>query len=145
MDCTFRQLTPADADLALAMNDTFREGFFTLDSVSAFLADERNWLFAAIRDDSIVGFACGYELLHHAGNRMLYIHEIGIAEAFQRQGIGTALIAALKAACRDRGITRFFLFTAQNNIAANALYRKTGGETGWDSHGHDTAYFFPIR
>ena len=126
------------------MNATFREGFFTADSAAAFLADDRNWLFAAVSHDSVIGFACGYELLHHAGKRMLYLHEIGVAEAFQRQGVGTALIHALKKACRERGIDRFFLFTAQSNAAANALYRKTGGSTGWESHGRDTAYFFDL-
>jgi len=144
MDCIFRKLTPDDIDLALAMNSAFREGFFTRNSASAFLSDDRSWLFAAIHNGAIIGFACGYELLHHAGIRMLYIHEIGIAEAFQHQGVGTALINALKNACRERGISRFFLFTAQNNTAANALYRKTGGETSWESHGSDTAYFFSV-
>ena len=73
---------------------------------------------------------------------MLYIHEVGVAEDRQRQGVGTALITALKDACRSLGICRFFLFTAQSNAGANALYRKCGGETGWESHGNDTAYFF---
>ena len=144
MNCTFRKLTSDDIHLALAMNATFREGFFTADSAAAFLSDERNWLFAALQDDSIIGFACGYELLHHSGIRMLYIHEIGISEAFQRQGVGTALIATLKDACHAHGISRFFLFTSQNNAAANALYRKTGGSTSRDSHGNDTAYLFSI-
>ena len=144
MDFIFRKLTPDDIELALAKNTVFREGFFTADSAAAFLADDRNWLFAAICDNAVIGFACGYELLHHAGLRMLYIHEIGVAEAFQRQGVGTALINALKDSCREGGISRFFLFTAQSNTAANALYRKAGGETSWDSHGHDTAYFFPV-
>lgn len=144
MDCIFRKLTPDDIELALAMNTGFREGFFTANSAAAFLTDDQNWLFAAICNGAIIGFACGYELLHHAGFRMLYIHEIGVAEAFQRQGVGTALIHALKDSCRERGISRFFLFTAQSSTAANALYRKAGGETGWDSHGHDTVYFFQL-
>lgn len=144
MNCTFRKLTHDDIDLALAMNATFREGFLTADGASAFLRDERNWLFAALCNNAVIGFAYGYELPRLDGGKMLYIHEIGVAEPFQRQGVGTAIIAALKTACLENGIRRFFLFTAQSNAGANALYRKTGGETGWESHGDDTAYFFNI-
>lgn len=144
MDYTFRKLTSDDFSLALAMNAMFREGFFTPDGAAAFLRDDRNWLFAALRDNAVIGFAYGYELLRPDSSKMLYIHEVGIAEPFQRQGVGTALIAALKMACREHGIRRFFLFTAKSNAGANALYRKADGETGWESHGDDTAYFFNL-
>ena len=143
MSMTLRKLTIDDCALALAMKRTFREGFFpSAQAAASFLQDERNCLFAAIDDGGIVAFAYGYELLRPDSRTMLYIHEFGVAAHRQRQGVGTALITALKKACAARGICRFFLFTAQSNTAANALYRKCGGETGWESHGNDTAYHF---
>ena len=142
MNITFRKLTSNDKTIALAMNATFREGFFTCAGAENFLSDERNWLFAGILDNHVIAFAYGYELPRPDGRTMLYVHEIAVADAHQRRGIGTALLQALRAACAARGICRFFLFTPQANAAANALYRKCGGETGWESHGDDTAYYF---
>lgn len=142
----YRQLTPADLPMVLEMNKTFREGFVVKENAAAFLADSRNWIFAAVEADQIIAFAYGYELprLNNIGN-MLYIHEVGVAEPFQRRGIGTAMLAALREACREKGICRYFLFTDQKNIAANALYRKVGGEVSYDSHGQDTCYFFQTQ
>lgn len=142
MDITFRKLTAKDKTIALAMNTTFREGFFTCAGADHFLDDDRNWLFAGLLDGEVIAFALGYELPRPDGRTMLYVHEVGVADAHRRRGIGTALLQALKSACISRGICRFFLFTPQRNAAANALYRKCGGETGWESHGNDTAYYF---
>lgn len=144
MNITFRKLTCRDISLALGMNETFRPGFLSPEGASKFLGDEHNWLFAAIHESTVIGFAYGYQLQRLDGAEMLYIHEVGIANDFQGQGIGTALMNALKATCTRHGIIRFFLFTDQKNAGANALYQKCGGETGYDSHGNDTAYYFPI-
>ena len=141
----FRQLVPADQPMVLEMNASFREGLVTPENAAAFLADPRNWLFAAVEEGMVIGFAYGYELprLNGIGN-MLYIHEVAVAEPFQRRGIGTAMMTALRQVCQGKGICRYFLFTDQANVAANALYRKLGGEVSYDSHGRDTCYFFQI-
>jgi ribosomal protein S18 acetylase RimI-like enzyme len=58
---------------------------------------------------------------------MMYLHEIDVLPSYQRQGIGTALIEELKRICRTEGITKMWLGTSESNIAAMALYQKTGG------------------
>lgn len=142
MNCTFRRLTVADLSAVLEMNHTFRDGFITAEGATAFLSDDRNWLWAGITEERIIAFAYGYALDRLDGRRMLYLHEVGVADPHQRQGIGKMMLEALKDACRVLGFHRIFLITSQDNTAANALYRKCGGEVSCDSAGHDVTYMF---
>ena len=77
--CDFRKLTINDLDMVLRMNQNFREGFIDEDSVRRFLSDTRNWIYAAVLEGKVIGFAYGYELnrLDRKQN-MLYIHEVQI-------------------------------------------------------------------
>lgn len=146
MQCVFRRLGEADISLVMAMNRDFREGFACEESARAFLKNPRNWVFAAILDGAVIGFADGYELERLDGQaRMLYIHEIGVTERHQRQGVGFAMMRALKEACRAAGIGKYYLWTCQNNVGANALYRKLGGEVCHESQGEDVIYFFRTK
>ena len=76
---------------------------------------------------------------------MLYLHEVGVAQRYQRQGIGMQMVCALQNICAKSNIGKIFLFTDSRNAPANALYRKLGGEVSPSSGGNDTAYFFPIQ
>ena len=142
MNCTFRRMTANDLAAVLEMNHTFRPDFITEAVACAFLTDHRNWLWAGITEERIIAFAYGYALDRLDGRRMLYLHEVGVAEAYHRQGIGTAMLQALKDECRKQGFHRIFLITHQYNTAANSLYRKCGGEVSCDSGGNDTTYMF---
>lgn len=96
VDIEYRRLTPSDIPLALGMNADFRAGLVDRAVVEKFLNDERNWLFAAIHADNVVGFAYGYRMARMDGAAdMLYIHEVGVADAVQRRGVGTAMMRAL--------------------------------------------------
>lgn len=145
MEITCRRLTEDDLDLILSMNHTFRKGFAEPAAARAFLQNPSNWFWAAIRGKTVVGFAYGYVQQRLGISRpVLYLNEVGVAEAMQRQGIGFAMMAALKAACLAAGIGKYFLYCSQNNAGANALYRKLGGEIGVESGGSDRVYYFPL-
>ena len=141
----YRKLSSDDLPMALAMNRDFREGFAEKSSLRAFLSSQDCWLFAAILENRIVGFAYGYALQRlNTDRKMLYIHEVGVLDAFQRHGIGTRLMEKLREACETEHICKMFLICYQNNDGANALYRKAGGETMVESKGKDTVYWFQI-
>lgn len=142
MNCTFRRLSTTDLPAVLEMNRTFRPDFISQAGAAAFLADDRNWLWAGMMDHHIIAFAYGYALDRLDGRRMLYLHEVGVADAYQRQHIGTEMLHALKRKCQMLCFHRIFLITDQSNVAANALYRKCGGKVSWDSGGNDTVYMF---
>ena len=141
----YRRLSSDDLPLALAMNRDFREGFAEKGSLRAFLSSPDCWLFAAVLENRIVGFAYGYALQRlNTGRKMLYIHEVGVLDDYQRQGIGTQMLTKLKEACAAEGFCKIFLTCYQNNFGANALYRKAGGKPCEESQGNDTVYWFPI-
>ena len=131
--------------MALEMNRDFREGFSEENSLRSFLNDPDCWLFAAVEGQRIVGFAYGYALQRmNTERKMLYIHEVGVLDAYQRQGIGTRLLEALKKACAEKGFCKMCLTCYQSNEAANALYRKAGGKLCAESQGQDTVYWFQL-
>lgn len=139
------KLSLADISMVLNMNEDFRQGFMEESSAGSFLADESNWIFAAVRQQRIIGFAYGYQLprLDQKGD-MLYIHEVGVMDEFQESGIGTRLMNELKDACARRDMCRYFLITGHENIGANKLYKKCGGQVSPDSHGKDIVYHFHV-
>lgn len=138
-----RRLDTNDIPMILQMNKDFREGFIDENNISGFLSDTKNVLFTAIMDDRIVGFAYGYVLRRmDAKPDMLYIHEVGVVEEYQRQGIGFRMMTELKNWCRDNNVSKCFLSCYQNNIGANKLYKKLGGNVPPESQGNDTLYFF---
>ncbi|MDD5191256.1 MAG: GNAT family N-acetyltransferase [Dehalococcoidales bacterium] len=143
----YRKLTIADLRLTPAMNHNFREGFTSEKEASQFLGDPRNWLFTCLENDSVIGFIYGYELKHisQSGN-MLYVHEVGVMGKYQRQGIGYKLLSELKAACREKRISKLLcLFTQKHNVPACRLYEKAGGEKAFDSQDDDRCYFFKVK
>jgi len=137
------KLSVKDIDLVMKMNVDFRSGFIVKDKALSFLSDEKNWIFAAIRNNRIIGFAYGYELprLDSKGN-MLYIHEVGVIEEFQKRGIGEKLMNSLKKECYNYNMCRYFLITGHENIGANKLYKKCDGKVSEDSNGNDVVYHF---
>lgn len=146
MEYSCRKLGIEDLELVMGMNRDFREGFVCRENALQFLVNPDNWLYAAVSEDRIIGFAYGYELrrLDNRGN-MLYIHEVGVMERYQRQGVGYRMMSQLKSACREKGICKCFLFTCQNNAGANALYQKLGGAVSSESLGMDTNYYFVTK
>ena len=146
MDVIYRPLSLTDLDMLLEMNKNFREGFVSLQGAEAFLSKQDNLFFAAVKDNTVIGFAFGYRLNRLDSNcTMLYIHEVGVKEAWQRQGVGFHMMNALKQWCKENGVGKIFLTCYQNNLGANKLYRKLGGEVSAESQGNDTVYFFPVR
>lgn len=140
-----RKLDLTDAEMIMRMNRDFRKDFVTLDGIRNFLKKDENWMFAAVDGERIIGFVYGYELCRFDGKgTMLYLHEVGVMECFWRQGIGYGLFTELKNACKAKNICKIFLATSQNNVAANALYRKLNGEFSPESNGQDSCYYFPV-
>lgn len=58
------------------------------------------------------------------------LENIVMAGSARRQGVGSKLVRALKAAAQKQGVTRIFLEVRESNSAARALYEKCGFEIG---------------
>jgi ribosomal protein S18 acetylase RimI-like enzyme len=72
-------------------------------------------------DDVVVGFQLS--LLSH-NERQAHLVRITVDPAFQRQGIGTALVSDVMRQCFRRGIGKISLNTQIDNISSHHLYEK---------------------
>ncbi|NJS39312.1 MAG: GNAT family N-acetyltransferase [Rhodobacteraceae bacterium] len=89
--------------------------------------DPRNLLMLAILAGEVVGFASGTVIDHPDKPPTLFINEVGVNDSAQRQGIGRALLQAIRTAGRARGCQASWVTTEAENSAARALYRAEGG------------------
>ena len=93
MRVQFRRLTEADLPKIMRMNQDFRQGFADPEATQRFLQNPANWFFAALWEETVIGFAYGYALprLNDSKN-MLYLHEVGVA-----QGLDAEVVEGLRA------------------------------------------------
>jgi ribosomal protein S18 acetylase RimI-like enzyme len=115
-----RRLGPADGDVI----ERLAEG----EPRTALLDDPDTIFLVAFDGDVPVGFAFGYELdRRHGDERMLFVYELDVDEAYRRQGIATRLMQELLRLAEVDGITDAFVLTEPDNVAANGVYEKVGG------------------
>jgi aminoglycoside 6'-N-acetyltransferase I len=92
-----------------------------------FLADPRHHLAVAIDDGTVVGMASGVHYVHPDKAPQLWINEAAVTPAYQKQGIGRRILAALLAHGRALGCTEAWVLTGRDNIAARRMYAAAGG------------------
>lgn len=83
----------------------------------------------ALDEDHVVGGLAAYELHKFEQERSeIYIYDLAVLSTHRRQGIATALIAALQKIAAERGAWVIFVQadTGDEDAAAIALYTKLG-------------------
>jgi aminoglycoside 6'-N-acetyltransferase I len=75
-------------------------------------------------EKGIIGFAMGVSQPWPGGNHY-YLQEACVDHRFQRQGVGTALMAYLSGRVEEQGDRRIYLLTARDDVAAD-FYSKIG-------------------
>jgi ribosomal protein S18 acetylase RimI-like enzyme len=98
------------------------------DAVNRFLADPNHHLLIAYSGDVPVGFVSGVEVTHPDKGTEMFLYELAVDDGHRRQGIGTALVEALRDLAREQGCYGMWVLTDDDNAAAGATYRKAGGE-----------------
>lgn len=93
-----------------------------------FFADPRHHLAAAIDGNTVVGMASALHYVHPDKPPELYINEVGVAPAYQHQGVGRALLRVLFAHGKTLGCTETWLGTDKKNAAARRMYAAAGGK-----------------
>ncbi len=92
------------------------------------LLDDPNFIaLAAVEDGRVIGALAAYVLRKFERARgEAYIYDLAVAEDSRRQGVATALIAALKPLAKARGAYVIFVQADHGDDAAVALYSKLG-------------------
>lgn len=81
-------------------------------------------IMVAEKDGEVIGMATGQEVISTAeGGPALLVEDVVVARAWQRNGIGSALIREVGFWGKQQGATRMQLFTDRNNEPALCFYR----------------------
>jgi ribosomal protein S18 acetylase RimI-like enzyme len=121
------RMGPDDQERVIAAGDLFDYPPRS-DAVIRFLADPTHHLLIAYSEGVPAGFVSGVEVTHPDKGIEMFLYELAVDEAHRRQGIGTALVEALRDLARDQGCYGMWVLTDADNAAAGATYRKAGGE-----------------
>jgi GNAT superfamily N-acetyltransferase len=126
---TVRRETAVDAVLAAELDAIFDEGMsWDADQGQRFLAHPDTLLLVACWDGGACGFLSAYRLQRFDRRRAeVLLYEIGVREAFQRRGVGRALVEEAKRWTAEVGADELWVLTEDENAPARALYSTTGG------------------
>lgn len=93
-----------------------------------FLSDPRHHLAVAINEQGVVvGMASGVHYVHPDKEAQLFINEVGVSAAYEGQGLGKRLLAALLQRASELGCSEAWTATEPENARAQALYSRAGG------------------
>lgn len=106
----------------------------SLDHLDKLLADDRTYLFAAIIDGVVVGYALAYRFPSlYTSDYLAYLYDIEVLANYRRKGAGRLLMETLLAQLKTDGVSELWLGTATDNIEGQGLISSTGaiksGET----------------
>ena len=87
-------------------------------------------MIVALADGLVVGQCAAVIHRHPDKVSELYIDEVGVSPAFQRQGIARQMLDAMFALGREQGCGEAWVGTEPDNVAARALY-----ESRKEAHG----------
>jgi ribosomal protein S18 acetylase RimI-like enzyme len=126
-----RRLRRTDQDLARIVEQINRASMeidepFTLESLTEFLADERNIYLTVHADGMLAGTLHAIGYVHPAGQRYVYVDEVDTDEAFRRQGVASAMLKKAREIAQGMGAHAVWLGADDGNDAAHALYRSLG-------------------
>jgi aminoglycoside 3-N-acetyltransferase I len=135
LDVSTRRLTAQDTTLArqlfALMAEVFGEPHVPLGDayLQRLLASEQFWAMVALADGVPVGglTAHGLAMTRNEATEA-FIYDIAVLASHQRQGVGRALVLALRAACAEHGIHVLFVGADDADTHALDFYRAIGGE-----------------
>lgn len=94
---------------------------------SAFLADPRHHLVAALEGGQVVGFVSALDYFHPDKPPEFWVNEVGVASSHRRRGLAKQMLAAMFEHARSRGCRQAWVLTERSNAAALNLYQAAGG------------------
>jgi ribosomal protein S18 acetylase RimI-like enzyme len=98
------------------------------------LNDDRTYLFAALSNNRVTGYALAYRFPSlYAAEYLAYLYDIEVALESRRRGIGRLLVETLFAHLKLDGVKEVWLGTAVDNVEGQGFFNATGalksGET----------------
>ena len=121
-----RQVGPGDVHLFQRVApDVFDEPVRLL-RLTAYLAEPGHFMLVALQDDVIVAQVAAVVHRHPDKVTELYIDEVGVTPALQRQGIARRMLDRMFEIGRDAGCGEAWVGTELDNLPAKRLYESRG-------------------
>ena len=136
-------LVPGDEEMLMRAAVLFNEVKLEHIAAANLLADPTFVMVAALDENGeIMGRIYGY-VLKRLDTTDLFLYEVDVSDAFQRQGAGSAMLERLKTICVERGYDEMFVLTECDNAAGNGLY-SSAGSTLEGSPANVHVFFTPV-
>jgi ribosomal protein S18 acetylase RimI-like enzyme len=121
-------------DLIRVFEEVFEMTNFTMPEqayLMQLLVKEDFFVFVALLDNKVVGGLTAYTLQqYYSVSPLVFIYDIAIDAAVQRQGVGKRLISNLTNYCKDNGYEEMFVLADEVDEHAIEFYRSTGATEG---------------
>ncbi|WP_419695219.1 GNAT family N-acetyltransferase [Mesorhizobium muleiense] len=135
MKMEIRRLFSGDDALVMRVAEDVFDEPVRLDRLAAYLREPGHFMIVALADGTVVGHCAAVIHRHPDKVSELYIDEVGVAPAFQRQAIATKMLDAMFELGREHGCEEAWVGTEPDNAAAQALY-----ESRKEPHGPAEAF-----
>ncbi len=120
---------PELRELTSVFSLAFEEKYEVDDAyLTGMLANPSALLIGAFEHEEVIGGIVAFEMNPIHGAKELYIYDIAVHPAHQKQGIGKGLIEYLKEESQKRGIKTIFVEAEAGDDGAVSFYRAIGGE-----------------
>lgn len=126
MDVTVKRLATSDIQLFHRIAVDVFDAPIVPSRVAAYLAQPGHLMIVAIKDGEIVGQTAAVVHRHPDKPTELYIDEVGITPALQRQGIARRMLTEMLAWGKELGCEESWVGTETDNVPARGLYEGFG-------------------
>jgi aminoglycoside 6'-N-acetyltransferase I len=125
MSVEIRRVQPGDEPLFRRVAPEVFDHAIDPENLARYLLTSGHYLIVAIADGEIVGQVAAMAHLHPDGLRSeLFIDEIAVTPALQRQGIARRMLDAMLEIGRELGCQEAWLGTEPDNLPAKRLYAR---------------------
>jgi aminoglycoside 3-N-acetyltransferase I len=129
------KLKPHEIDAFSKLIDIFKE-VFENDAekpehhhLGKLLANPDFMVFVVKMDNQVVGGLTIYVLHRYYGTKpVAYIYDVGVAPAFQRKGLGKALMTEVGKYCKANNFEDMYVEAESDDIDAVEFYRRTNAD-----------------
>jgi len=123
-----RQVKPGHAALFERVADGVFDEPIDVDRLAAYLAEPGHHMLVALHGGDVVAQVAAVVHRHPDKPTELYIDEVGVAPAFQRQGLARRMFDEMLALGKALGCEEAWVGTEPDNVAARGLYESRGAE-----------------
>jgi aminoglycoside 3-N-acetyltransferase I len=135
MAITILRLSNSDNALLSALIEVFAETFELIDfekppatHLKQLLGYQMMMILVAMENEKVIGGLTAYILPPvYSQLAEVYLYDLAVRNAHQRQGVGTLLIRELKRICAESGIRQIFVQADLPDKHAIDFYSKNGG------------------